>query len=122
MIARNGMVPGSGFEKEAVMETVLRILLIRFGIVVAVLVVVALVIFGIALSLKRRGKLGEAKAKAAPLVRGAAKYLADRGDRSGSKRSGLAGQALNAAGRYLDGDGKEPDRRPHGGDGEREVR
>ena len=60
------------------METVLTMLLIRFGLIVGGLVVLALVVFAVALVLRRRGKLDSARERVAPLARGVAQLLADR--------------------------------------------
>lgn len=60
------------------METVLTMLLIRFGLIVGGLVVLALVVFAVALVLRRRGKLDSTRERVAPLARGVAQLLADR--------------------------------------------
>lgn len=80
------------------METVLPLLLLRFAVIVGALVLLALLVFAVAVYLKRRGKLGDARRRAAPVVRGAARMLDERSGRGGSP----AGTAMRAAGRYLD--------------------
>lgn len=104
------------------METVLTMLLIRFGLIVGGLVVLALIVFAVALVLRRRGKLDGARERIAPLARGAAQLLADRarqprdsqygdsqygdrdfGGRGGGRGSGggIDGDLARAAARYL---------------------
>ncbi|WP_406505437.1 hypothetical protein [Streptomyces sp. NBC_00212] len=51
------------------METYLNLMLIRFGLIVGGLVVLALLVFAIALTLKRRGRLDEVRRYADPAVR-----------------------------------------------------
>ncbi|MFE6833988.1 hypothetical protein ACFVFI_03955 [Streptomyces sp. NPDC057705] len=51
------------------METYLDLMLIRFGLIVGALVVLALLVFAIALALKRRGRLDEVRRYADPVVR-----------------------------------------------------
>ncbi|MFG3256840.1 hypothetical protein [Streptomyces sp. NPDC048172] len=60
------------------METYLDLMLLRFGIVAAGLVVLALVLFAVALGLKRRGRLEDARRLAEPAVRAAGRALARR--------------------------------------------
>lgn len=92
------------------MERVLNLLLLRFGLLVGGSVVLALLVFAVALMLRRRGKLGEARRYAAPAARAASRWLdgrdAARG-RGGSRGVGaVAGAAIRAAARRLDdGDG-----------------
>ncbi|MFD0889408.1 hypothetical protein ACFQ08_33150, partial [Streptosporangium algeriense] len=57
------------------METVLTLLLVRFGLIVGGLVVVALVVFGVAVTLKRRGRGAQVRRYA----EAAAGYLETRG-------------------------------------------
>ncbi|MDQ2883128.1 MAG: hypothetical protein M3Y48_18605 [Actinomycetota bacterium] len=66
------------------MATYLTFVLIRFGLILAGLVVLVLLLFTAALVLKRRGRLGHARRRAVPLVRAAAQYLDD--DRRDSPR------------------------------------
>jgi hypothetical protein len=101
------------------METVLDLLLIRFGIIVGVVVLAALVLFGIAVALKRRGRddtlrrhADRARRYAAPMVADAARDLA-RG-----RRAGLGATAARAAGRYLS-DRYQADRNTRSSDGGR---
>ncbi|BCJ38328.1 hypothetical protein Athai_58310 [Actinocatenispora thailandica] len=95
------------------METVLDLLLIRFGIIVGVVVLAALTLFTVAVALRRRGRgdalrrhADRARRYAAPVVADAARDIA-RG-----RRVGLGGAAARAAGRYLaDTRGRDGDRR-----------
>ncbi|MFB7586461.1 hypothetical protein [Streptomyces sp. NPDC056169] len=71
------------------METYLNLMLIRFGLIAGGLVVLALVVFAIALTLKRKGRLDEVRRYADPVVRvglrAAARRFEDR--QSGTSRS-----------------------------------
>ena len=68
------------------MESVLTLLLIRFGIIVGVVVLLALVVFAGALMLRRQGKLDQVRKRAAPELRQAVeRYLASR-ERHGDRR------------------------------------
>ncbi|MEU7023733.1 hypothetical protein AB0C52_04990 [Streptomyces sp. NPDC048717] len=58
------------------MDTVLTLLLIRFGLVVGGLVVLALVVFAVALHLRRTGRLDEVRRHATPAVKAAARAAA----------------------------------------------
>lgn len=91
------------------MDSIFTLLLARFAVIVGMLVVVALVGFAVALVLKRRGRLAEARRRAAPVVRAAAQALNDRDDRLSRARparggQSLAGTAVRAAARYLEED------------------
>ncbi|WP_246241526.1 hypothetical protein [Streptomyces tubercidicus] len=92
------------------MEQVLNLLLLRFGLLVGGLVVLALLVFAVALGLRRRGKLGAARRYAAPVARAMSRRLDDRGaarGRGASRGGGsLTGAALRAAARHLDDDGR----------------
>ena len=72
------------------METYLNLMLIRFGLIVGTLVVLALLVFAIALTLKRRGRLDEVRRYADPVVRAglraAARRLEDRRNGASSSR------------------------------------
>ncbi|MFF5205914.1 hypothetical protein [Streptosporangium sp. NPDC000396] len=86
------------------METVLNLLLIRFGVIVGGLVLIALIAFAVAVALKRRGKLDQTRRYAAPVARAVAQHL-DRDtsrSRSGASRGSLAGDAARIAARYLE--------------------
>ncbi|MEV4597252.1 hypothetical protein AB0K15_07615 [Amycolatopsis sp. NPDC049253] len=72
------------------METVLNLLLIRFGLIAAGLVVLGLVVFAVVVTLRRRGK-GHHVTTAA---RFAARVLDERGARRGLG-SRVAREALN---------------------------
>ncbi len=95
------------------METVLNLLLIRFGVIAGAVVVVALVVFAVAVALRRRGRIDQARRYAEPTARAIARYLNDRGSarsrRGGTSRGNLAGDAARLAARYL-----EEDRRRNG--------
>ncbi|GHG64401.1 hypothetical protein [Streptomyces griseocarneus] len=68
------------------METALTFLLIRFAVIVGGLVILALVVFAVALNLKRRGRLDEARRRAEPLVREGVRVLAARAARKRGTR------------------------------------
>ncbi|MFI1160102.1 hypothetical protein [Streptomyces sioyaensis] len=98
------------------MERVLNLLLIRFGLIVGGLVVLALLAFAVALVLKRRGRLDAARRHAAPAAHAASRYLDDRSaarGRGGVSRGGgsVAGAVVRAAARHLDDGGRGPRRR-----------
>ncbi|MFB8230452.1 hypothetical protein [Cellulosimicrobium sp. NPDC055967] len=59
------------------METLSTLLLVRFGLVVAAIVVAALVLFVVALVLRRRGRLDAAREQAAPVARAVARAAVD---------------------------------------------
>ena len=75
------------------MHTVMTLLLIRFGFIAAADVVVAIVLFTIALFLKRKGKLESVVSKAAPVTRAYLDRPARRG-RGNIKRT-LGNSALD---------------------------
>ncbi|REK90512.1 hypothetical protein DY245_09950 [Streptomyces inhibens] len=60
------------------MERYLNLMFIRFGLIAGALVVLALVVFAIALALKRRGRLDQARRYAEPAVRAAVRAAARR--------------------------------------------
>ncbi len=60
------------------METLSTLLLVRFGLVVGAVVLVAVVLFAVALVLRRRGRLDDTRARVEPLVRAAARAAVDR--------------------------------------------
>ncbi|MFF0431316.1 hypothetical protein ACFYU9_03660 [Streptomyces sp. NPDC004327] len=75
------------------METVLNLMLIRFGLIAAGLVVLALLAFAIALRLKRRGRLDDFRRYADPALKTALRAAArrldgTRGETSGPRRPG----------------------------------
>ncbi|GAA3091768.1 hypothetical protein [Streptosporangium carneum] len=89
------------------METVLNLLLIRFGVIVGALVVLALILFAVAVALKRRGGIDRARRYAEPVARAVARRLADRDTARpgrGASRGGLAGDVVRAVARHLDDD------------------
>ncbi len=60
------------------METLSTLLLVRFALVVGAVVIVALVLFAVALVLRRRGRLEDARERVKPLVRAAARTAVAR--------------------------------------------
>ncbi|MEU8687649.1 hypothetical protein [Streptomyces sp. NPDC048665] len=60
------------------METYLNLMLIRFGVVVGGLVVLALLVFAIAVTLKRKGRLDEVRQYADPVVKAGLRAAARR--------------------------------------------
>ncbi|WP_037885012.1 hypothetical protein [Streptomyces sp. NRRL S-646] len=60
------------------METYLNLMLIRFGVVVGGLVVLALLVFAVALRLRRRGRLDEVRRYAEPAARAGLRAAARR--------------------------------------------
>jgi hypothetical protein len=87
------------------METVLNLLLVRFALIVGGLVVLALVVFAVALILKRRGRLDDVGRLAAPAARAAVRHLDDRRAtprESASASGALLAATLRAAARTLD--------------------
>lgn len=62
------------------METFLNLMLIRFGLIVGGLVVLALLVFAIALILKRKGRLDEVRQYADPAVKAGLRAAVQRLD------------------------------------------
>ncbi|WP_433855037.1 hypothetical protein [Streptomyces kronopolitis] len=98
------------------MERVLDVLLLRFGLIAGGLVVLALLVFAVALGLKRRGRLDAARRYAAPAAQALSRCLDGRGvarGRGGVSRGGgsVAGSVLRAAARRLGDGGREQPRR-----------
>ncbi|MFB8182152.1 hypothetical protein ACFC8N_40350 [Streptomyces sp. NPDC055966] len=60
------------------METYLNLMLIRFGVVVGGLVVLALLVFAIAVTLKRKGRLDDVRQYADPVVKAGLRAAARR--------------------------------------------
>ncbi|MFD9468049.1 hypothetical protein [Streptomyces goshikiensis] len=60
------------------METLLNIMLIRFAVLAGCLVVAALLLFTVALALKRRGKLDEVRRYTDPAVKAGLRAAARR--------------------------------------------
>ncbi|WP_037366455.1 hypothetical protein [Amycolatopsis orientalis] len=87
------------------METVLNILLIRFGVIAAIVVVVGLAGFALIVSLRRRGKGERVREGAAVLAKSAARAMERRGAR------GVRGEVVRQAARWLD---EDPDRKRSG--------
>ncbi|MFD5408973.1 hypothetical protein [Streptomyces nojiriensis] len=69
------------------METYLNLMLIRFGLIAGGLVVLALLLFAIALTLKRRGRLDEVRRYADPVMRAGLRAAARRLEGRGSGAS-----------------------------------
>lgn len=94
------------------MESLLTLLLLRFALIAGVLVLLALGVFAVAVILKRQGRLGLARRRAAPTVMAAAHAMENRNDRLNrhrqDRRAGLAGTALRTAARLLDDDRRDP--------------
>ncbi|PKV95972.1 hypothetical protein ATK30_6907 [Amycolatopsis echigonensis] len=87
------------------METVLNILLIRFGIIAGIVVVAGLAGFALIVSLRRRGKAERVREGAAALAKSAARAMDRRGAR------GVRGEVVRHAARWLD---EDPDRKRSG--------
>ncbi|MCX2182860.1 hypothetical protein KV205_20360 [Streptomyces sp. SKN60] len=62
------------------METFLDLMLLRFGLIAAGLVVLALIAFAVAVRFKRRGRLDELRRYADPVVRAGLRAAARRLD------------------------------------------
>ncbi|MFE2928861.1 hypothetical protein ACIQF5_03840 [Streptomyces goshikiensis] len=60
------------------METLLNVMLIRFAVLAGCLVVAALLLFTVALTLKRRGKLDDVRRYTDPAVKAALRAAARR--------------------------------------------
>lgn len=88
------------------METVLTLLLIRFAIIAAVITVVAVTLFAVAVHLKRCGKWDSARTRLGPTALRAADLYSRR---SGSGTSWKARAALSAAQRL---NGADSENRP----------
>jgi hypothetical protein len=91
------------------METILNLLMVRFALIVGGLVILALVVFAVALALKRRGRLDDLHRYAEPAVRAAVRHLekrhATRPVGPGAWEAVLTA-TLRAAARTLDGQGR----------------
>lgn len=85
--------------------TVMNLLLIRFGIIAIGIAGLAIVLFTVALTLKRKGKLGSAVRKIAPIAQSYADSRSARNQR-GNWKTG----ATNAVARYLNDQAKREDR------------
>jgi len=79
------------------MEMYLDLLLIRFGLIVVAAVVLALIAFAFAMSLKRRGKVDEVRRRLAPMAQGLAGYI----ERRDAGRPSLRAVAVRAAANRL---------------------
>ncbi|MER7009201.1 hypothetical protein ABT297_40005 [Dactylosporangium sp. NPDC000555] len=87
------------------METILNLLLIRFALIAAGVVVLALLVFAVALAVRRRGGMGEVRRYAKPVARTVVQYLDDRDGAPRtlvpSRRQALLGTVLRAVVRRL---------------------
>ena len=96
------------------MGTVMHLLLIRFAFVVGAVVLLIILGFTMAMVLKRRGRLNDARRYAEPLLRAFAEERNDRPARFAPGRAGTRGgarrTAVRALLRYLD-DAPARDRR-----------
>ncbi|SDS87697.1 hypothetical protein SAMN04489812_3332 [Microlunatus soli] len=88
------------------METVLNLLLIRFAVIAAVVVVVALILFAIAVGLRRRGRWEQTRDRvvdsALPIIKGLTDTRSDPNLQGGSAdgRRSVVGSVGRAAMRY----------------------
>src|SRR3954451_3931399 len=87
------------------MESVLNLLMLRFALIAGGLVMLALIVFAVALALERRGRLGDVRRYAGPAARAAVRHLEIRTTRpAGRSASGVMLTALlRAATRAFDG-------------------
>lgn len=85
--------------------TVMNLLLIRFGVIAAGIAVLAIVLFAVALTLKRKGKLGPAVRRIAPIAQS---YADSRSARN--PRGGWQNGASKAVARYLNEQARRDDR------------
>lgn len=85
------------------MQTVLTLLLIRFAIIAAVVTVVAVGLFAVAVHLKRRGKWDAARKRLGP----AALEAADLYSRRSGSGTSLTARAAQSAARRLNSDDSE---------------
>ena len=85
------------------METVLTLLLIRFAIIAAIVTIVAVTLFGIAVHLKRRGKWNATKRQLGPMAVRAADLYTRRSQPSA--RGSWTAHAAKSAAERLNQDG-----------------
>ena len=74
-------------------STVMNLLLLRFGLMAIGIAALAIVVFTVALVLKRKGKLGDAVKKIAPIARSYADSRAARNQRGGLKNGATSAVA-----------------------------
>ncbi|MFJ9854239.1 hypothetical protein [Streptomyces sp. NPDC101150] len=74
------------------MESYLNFMLVRFGLIAGGLVVLALVVFAVALTLKRRGRFDDARRYAEPAVRAAVRAAARRLEDGPGRPGGRGGR------------------------------
>ena len=85
------------------METLVTVLLVRFLVIAAVAVLVALLVVGVLVALHRRGRLD--RARTAEAVRNGARWMDDGSGAPASMRRRVAGSALQGVAQRLDRDG-----------------
>lgn len=85
--------------------TVMSLLLIRFAIIAIGVGVLAIVLFAVVLTLKRKGNLGSTVRKIAPLAQSYADSRVTR-----NRRGGWKSGATNAVARYLTEQARREDR------------
>ncbi|GAA4542044.1 hypothetical protein [Amycolatopsis samaneae] len=90
---------------------IMNILLVRFGVMAAGIAVLVLVVFTVAVVLKRKGKLGSARRYVEPLARGYVENRAARSGRDGRRGSGWKGALAKGVTNYLDDHAGRDDRR-----------
>ncbi|MFD9895085.1 hypothetical protein ACFWY9_37565 [Amycolatopsis sp. NPDC059027] len=81
---------------------IMNILLVRFGVMAAGIAVLVLVVFTIAVVLKRRGKLGAARRYVEPLARGYVENRAARRGRGGRRGGGWTGAVVEGVVKYVE--------------------
>ncbi|MDJ0395349.1 hypothetical protein QMK17_18650 [Rhodococcus sp. G-MC3] len=87
------------------MATVFMLLLVRFAIIAAVVAVIAISLFAVALHLKRRGKWESARNQIGPTVTRVADLYARRSPPNG--RGSWKTRALTSAARRLNDEGEQ---------------
>lgn len=89
------------------LSTVMDLLLIRFGIIAIGVAVLAIILFTVALTLKRKGKLGHAVRRIAPIAQS---YADSRARSTRNRRGGWKSTASNTVARYLNDQANREDR------------
>lgn len=105
-------MPSTNLADGTDLSTVMNLLLLRFGIIAICIAALAIVLFAIAVTLKRKGKLGATVQKIAPIARS---YADSRNSRMGRNRGGAwKNGAANAVAHYLtqQADRDDRERRP----------
>jgi hypothetical protein len=88
-------------------STVMNLLLIRFGIIAIIVAILAIVVFTIALTLKRKGKLGATVKKIAPIAQS---YADSRNQWGRNRRGSWKSGATTMVARYLTEQARREDR------------